>query len=152
MNKVFKCPICLKQFNQSDRSPMTIDSGDVICLKCVNIYQTTLGCMSPIPIAIEKKKLQIAKGLIKHKTGIGNCNQFKQISSRNNDQSHTPIQTQAQNNSNSNYLTDLFYCKLHPNNPIQYYCETDNLALCTICHSHHVKNNHSINQFFPKSK
>lgn len=69
------------------------------------------------------------------------------MTSRNKNNGQTPIHTQGQHQS----IPDLFYCKKHINSPIQYYCETDSTALCSQCNLLHLKRNHLITMFTPKS-
>ena len=116
---VFYCNKCSKEYNYTDKRPLSLPCGDVFCEKCIlQIYDhknNTLICPS------DQKKFTI---------------EFRKI----------PICVQIlsnlPNNCNNSPLDPNIYCVRHPNKKINYYCDNDKMFLCLNCINQHVGHNY----------
>ena len=55
LNNVFSCPICWLKFSQSDREPITLSCGHVICKECI----TKLYNNNSVQCSLDKKMIQL---------------------------------------------------------------------------------------------
>ena len=116
---VFYCNKCSKEYNYTDKRPLSLPCGDVFCEKCIlQIYDhknNTLICPS------DQKKFTI---------------EFRKI----------PICVQIlsnlPNNFNNSTIDSNLYCIRHPNKIINYYCDTDKKFLCLNCVNEHIGHNY----------
>lgn len=122
MNSVFNCPICWMKYNKSIRIPLTLSCGHVVCKVCV---KNVLTKNNIITCSIDKISMNLDIN------NIPVCHTILE---------HVPQQ-----------LSSEFYCKIHQNKKVKYFCTYDNENFCSSCLVNHTKSPHKVNQSFPRS-
>jgi tripartite motif-containing protein 21 len=137
MDSIFECGVCFKQYNHSEKKPLSLPCGHTFCLECLR----QINKHSIIKCPFDKIAHHVSADNLPVNYAVLTALPITQMNS-NTGQSGTPTAKDG----------GIQYCDIHKNKKVKFFCKSDQEMFCSKCVLKHTNAKHEVMPISFKSK